>query len=150
MARSTSVIATVGASLLVVAIAAAAIRGTDDSGQPNAQQPTTTVQTTAEGADGTQTPDATPSPTEPASPTDDATTPDDVEAEGTAAPTETDGDQTGTDGGDGTDADTTDDADGTDGDSGDELPETGGGGLALLGAALAVAGATGGLRHRTT
>lgn len=146
MARSTSVIATVGASLLVVAIAAAAIRGTDDSGQPSPEPTVAQTVTTGEDVDGT---DVTPSPTETASPTEDATTPDDVEAEGTAAPTETDGDQTGTSG-DGTDdADTTDDAD-ADGDSGDELPETGGGGLALLGAALAVAGATGGLRHRTT
>lgn len=147
MARSTPVIATVGASLLVVAVAAAAIRGTDDSGQP-ATQPTDAMTATTEAPEGTDTPDATPSPTEPASPTEDATTPDDVEAEGTAAPTEPDGDGDQAGGGGTDDTDATDDD--ADGDSDDELPETGGGGLALLGASLAVAGATAGRRHRTT
>lgn len=143
MARSTPVIATVGASLLVVAIAAAAIRGTDDSDQPSTEPTVAQTATTGEDVDGT---DVTPSPTETASPTEDTTTPDDVEAEGTATPTESDGD--GTDAGDGgTDGtDATDD----DGDGDDELPETGGGGLALLGASLAVAGATAGRRHHTT
>jgi len=132
MTRATPVIAAVGSALLIVAIATAAIRGADD-GIPSAD-PTTPAATTPADPDPT-----TPDPTDDPEPTEDPTA-DPTDPEPTDDPTDPDATEEPTDPDDG---DVDDDVD----DDGDDLPETGGGALAVLGVGLAAAAATMGRRR---
>jgi hypothetical protein len=131
MTRATPVIAAVGSALLIIAIATAAIRGADE-GIPSAD-PTTPAATTPADPDPT-TPEPTEDPTDP-EPTEDPTAPEPTDGPTDPEPTE---DPT---------TDPSDPDDGDVDDDGDDLPETGGGALAVLGIGLAAAAAAVGRRR---
>jgi hypothetical protein len=138
MTRATPVIAAAGSALLIIAIATAAIRGADE-GLPSAD-PTTPAATTPADPDPT-TPEPTPEPTDEPEPTEGPTDPDPTEDPTDPDPTDpdpTDPDPT---------TDPTDPDDGDVDDDVDDMPETGGGALAVLGVGLAAAAAMTGRRR---
>lgn len=158
MARSTSLIALAGAAVLVIAVGAVALRG----GVDDAPEPDATEATDGTGDDGSPTPTVTPSPspTTEDSPSPSETTPDDgatsPDGDGTFVPTEPETDGTATDApsDDGTPSeDATDDTDTDDGGVAlgptdvEDTPQTGGGGLAALGAAVAAGAVAAGRRR---